>query len=187
MQGDCEMGKVIVIGSFQPRTRFQAAHDECLAMLQLLGFGLDVIQEVMSGRAAVKVMWIRLISWHVAGDIVQASRDRPVVSALCDGTVWMARARSPAEAARIAPIARGVRSLKQLRDSRRTEGSADQWDVEGSNRPGEEGISLSTDDWKSEHMIVWRNLDTGAWTMSADAVQTLCMDVNPHEWLVSLL
>lgn len=65
--------------------------------------------------------------------------------------------------------------------------SADQWDVEGSNRPGEEGIFLSTDDWKSERMIVWINLDTGAWTMNADAAQTLFMDVNPHEWLASLL
>lgn len=129
-----------MVGSFRPRTRYQAAREECLAIFWLLGFDPDeMVQEFLSGGATVNVMRVRLSSWNMVGDMVQASRDRQVTSVLCDNTIWMARARSPAEAARTAPVARAVRSLKQMRETRLNEGAADDiWDIEGSYRPGEE-------------------------------------------------
>lgn len=118
-QSDFETGRILVIGMFKPRTCFMAAHDEYLAILGLLGFSLDSVQEVLSGGWTMKAMRVRLSSWSLVGDVVQASRERPIPSTLCDGTVWMGRTRSPAEAARTAPLACGVRALQQVRDSRR--------------------------------------------------------------------
>lgn len=158
-------------------------------MFRLLGFDPDeIVQEFLSGGATVKVMRVRLSSWNMVGDVVQASREHQVTSVLCDNTTWMARARSPAEAARTAPVARGVRSLKQMRETRLNEGAAgDIWDIEGSYRPGGECIWLSSDGWANEHMLMWCDPNTGTWAINADIVKALSMDVPPHEWLATLL
>lgn len=55
LQSDFEVGKVVVVGSFRPRTRYQTAHDECLAIFRLLGFDPEeIVQEFLSGGARVR-------------------------------------------------------------------------------------------------------------------------------------
>lgn len=117
-------------------------------MLRLLGFTDEIVQEVLTGVPTAKVINMRLISWSAAGDVVQAFRNRPVVSNLCETAAWMARAWTTAETARTGPTARGVRSLKQARDTQSAESKeAVNSDIEGSCRPGEEGIWHTTDSW----------------------------------------
>lgn len=82
IQSDFEMGRVLVIGTFRARTRFMAAHDESLAMLELLGFSLVSVQEVLSGGSTVKALRVRLSSWPLVGDVVHASRGAPIASPL---------------------------------------------------------------------------------------------------------
>lgn len=99
------------MGTFRPRTRTAVATREAAQVLQLLCLE-DEIEEILGGPSTAKVIRVRMISGEAVTAAITRARARPVASDLTtSGQVWINRARTQAEAARVSPLARCVRAL----------------------------------------------------------------------------
>lgn len=95
--------------------------------------------------------------------LTAAFRAHEVRSRLADQPRWAQRGRTPAEAARIGPLALAVRALKTAIEARAAEGRPFGWGAGGSYRPGgPTGVFVSEDGWLSEHVLPWRD-GAGIW------------------------
>lgn len=156
-----------MVGTFRPRTRTAAAKQDVLLILDTLGFATDV-EEVLNMGPTSKGSTSQddvLGIWETRA--VQALRDHQATSRWAGQPLWGQRGRTPAEAARVGPIARAVRTLKTAMDTARLRGQRVAWDVEGSYLPTEPvGVFATAGDWDTETMLIFRD-DDGVWRINA--------------------
>lgn len=170
----------MVIGTFLERTRGAVARQEALLILELLGMQ-QAVQEVLGGAPTTKVVRVRMRS---AGDVAMAiarCRARPVVSDLATDAVWMNRARTPAEAARTAPISRAVRELNLFLETQRQQRRDPGWTCEGEYAPGREAVYLSWDGFRLEEVL----LEQGGCRLFDGTYDQTGLPGEPQEWLAS--
>lgn len=132
------VGRTLVVGTFLPPARTSVARQDVLLILDRLGFSSGV-EEVVNMRPTTKVVRVKMASWDSVTQAVQALLDHQATSRWAEQPLWGQRGRTPAEAARVGPIARAVRALKTASDNAMLKGRRVLWDVEGSYRPAELG------------------------------------------------
>lgn len=109
-------------------------------------------------------------------------RARPVVSELAVDAVWMNRARTPAEAARTAPISRAVRELNLFLESQRQQRRDPGWTCEGEYAPGREAVYLSWVGFRTEEVLLQRS-EQGGWRLVYGTFDQTGLPGEPQEWL----
>lgn len=102
------------------------------------------------------------------------------------GPVWAAKARTPAETQRTAPIARGGRSLALFAEECLQKGERVPWVHEGSYRPGTESIWISFTNWDTEYRVLFR-FEDGTWKVNPRIYDSLKMPTSASNWLATLL
>lgn len=175
------LGRTVIIGTFQFRTRSEVATAEAAQLLYDLGMG-HAICEVFPTGPTCEVCRLRLRSWNdvtvVIDMIRQAQRryDHGVEYA------WASRGRTLQESAWTGPISRAVRLLRAHVE---TEGMSVR--VEGHYRQGQEAVYVKFPEQNNEAAILARG---GAGIRRVDPVQFCKMgvlDIAAEEWLAALL
>lgn len=170
------------IGSFCHRTPTRTAESEILEVIGDLGLPHFFV-DFAPAAPTCKVIRVQLSSFDVVTEMCAAFRGRNVQTARSAGTLWAQRARTAEEAARTAPVARGVRIL---RDHLEQVGDLNIL-VEGHYRRGEEGIYMTTNNWENEHLLVTRSQSSGSWMISTEIWLRMGVQGEAEEWLASLL
>lgn len=165
LHADTTAGRTIVAGGFRPRTRAVRAREKVLDLFDRLGVIPD-LDQILGGATTTTVVRARLISLDAVTTAVTRTQEVVSGSPSAEGPLW-ARARTAAQAARMGPVARGVRSLKTL-----AEAAGSQWQVEGAYLPGQEAMWVSWDDWGSEQQFI-RRIEEGVCGVNPSAYAEL--------------
>lgn len=176
------LASMIVVGSFSHPTRTRTAESEILEVIGDLGLP-HLFVDFAPAAPTCKVIRMQLCSFDAVTEMCAAFRGRNIQTAHSAGPLWAQRARTAEEAARAAPVARGVRIL---RDHLEQVGERNIL-VEGHYRRGEEGIYMTTDNWENEHFLVIRSQSSGSWMISADIWPRMGVQGTAEKWLASLL
>lgn len=180
---DEDLRRVIVMGAFRPRTRTAVATREAMQVLQLLGLDQDV-EELLGGPSTAKVIRVRLLSGQALSAAINRARARPVASDLTiSGQIWINRARTQAEAARVSPLSRCVRALQTHLEAARLGRRDLGWKPEADSGPGSEAVYVSWDNFTPEEKFVWRDAQS-AWRIDDHLWAALDME---HVFLAGLM
>lgn len=171
---------LLVVGNFKRRTRAWRAQEETQRILEAIGCAPG-IEEFLSAGAMARVVRVRMQSWKWVTKAVTAIRNAEVFTKAAEGRLWGARAKTPKEQERVGPVARGVRSLKELFEEQRST-----LDAEGSYQRGEEGIFVTANDWRTEAKLLRRS-EAGVWEVHEGTLRRLGISLGPAERLASLL
>lgn len=106
-----QLALTAVIGTFSHRTRTATALQEVLESLGQLDL-LHLLDEHLPAGPTSKLIRLRMIDLAAVSEVIEALRAHRVQTEHSEAALWASRARSPAEAARTAPVARGVRLLR---------------------------------------------------------------------------
>lgn len=153
----------IVIGSFAHRTRTRTAEAEVLEIIGELGLA-HVFEDFAPSAPTCTVLRAQLCDFNAVTEMSAAFRTVNVQAAHSVGPLWAQRARSAEEAARTAPVARGVRVLRDHLEYMETR----EIQAEGHYRRDEESIYVTKDDWASESLLITKSQTTGAWVINSE-------------------
>lgn len=181
LNGDIQLALTTVVGTFKHRTRSATALQEVLQTIGHLGV-LRLLDEPIQGGPTSKIIRLRMIEFAAVTELIETLRAKQIRTDHSEGFLWASRARSPAEAARTAPVARGVRLL---RDWLAGQGHrvAPGLEVEGHYRRGEEAIYVTTNAWASERALVTKH-DAGMWLIDHALWHSIQAPGEAEEWLV---
>lgn len=130
-----DLRNALVIGTFRDRTRSSVARQEAMLILELLGVH-HAAQEVLGTAPTTKVIRVRMRTADVVAAAIARCRAMPILSVMMVATVWINRARTPAEAAKAAPISRAARELNVHMEAQRQARRYPGWTCEGEYAPG---------------------------------------------------
>lgn len=182
-----DLRSVISIGTFRERTRAAAASLEAMRLLALVGLE-DAVEQLLPGPQVVKVVRVKLRSPEDAERAIRIVRSRPIASEkTVSGQMWINRARTPADIARTGPVGRAVRTLKQAKEEAQSRGQQLRWTVEGDYAPGRESVYLSWSPMFTQECRILAKDSKGRWQVDDSVFYELGLDVQPQEWLASIL
>lgn len=157
-----------------------------MAILELLGVHHSVTEILGGSGPTTKVVRVRLRTVDDVTAAVNRIRTRPIHSNLTQQNVWIQRARTPAEAARTAPIARAIRTLNDHLESERLKGarlgmaSGRRVRARAGGRPHElDGMAI--------RRVLGPPVVQGAWQVNDEIFELMGVPIDPQEWHRSLL
>lgn len=183
--GDAQLALTAVVGTFRHITRSATAIQE---VLQTIG-GLDMLHlvegPIQTGPTS-KVVRLRMIDFAAVSEFLEALKAHQIRADHSEDCLWASRARPPAEAARTAPVARGVRLLRDWLASSQGRRLAPRLEVEGHYRRNEEAIYMTTNSWTTERPLVTKS-PAGVWLIDHALWHAIQAPSEAEEWLAALL
>lgn len=146
---------------------------------------LHLLDEPIPTGPTSKILRLKMVDFAAVTELIEALRTHQIRTDHSEECLWASRARSPAEAARKAPIARGVRLLLDWlagQGHRVTPGL----EVEGRYRRGEEAIYVTTNAWTTDRALVTKN-GAEVWLIDHALWQAIQAPGEAEEWLAALL
>lgn len=147
---------------------------------------LHLLMEFCPTGPTCKALRLRLVDFGAVGEVIDTLRLQEICAAHIEGGLWASRARTPAETARTALVARVVRLLREHLQEAGRQG-APTFCVEGHHRRLDEAMNVSQNNWASERALLVKNPDSGVWLIDSQLWRTLGLPGGAEEWLAGLL